>query len=300
VLAVFLVLAFVALSHQLTNNTFEGVWTDTSSAGYGGQFYICVDQNYRATGLYSEKGITVGYVDGNKYTGSFFEGYNNLGCYSGFFELYLDPSGTKWNGTYSCSLDANQSTPYPYFWEETRINYTTPTSLECAVVAESNTYTINGFYMGANEGSSNVDICTYYDNTYRASLSDGSFDFGYTALEGRIAGGVRSSPNKDGELPGSSLYYIDELGNLHSIWWAGLIGNLYFSESLENINNTKIHRYDTYVRSSGTSGAKCNQNSEIILESVEYYPLYHYLFEFNSASYITVPILLICSLVVLF
>jgi len=279
------------------SSTFTGIWeVDFPYALTTSYLYICENSDSRATGLFNEQILLIGYVNNSIYSGSFYEGFYDGGCYYGTFRFQLvaatKKNPTQFTGDFVCGDDNSVVS-----WTANLINPETPTDLECANVANFDTFTIGGYYLGTNTGSYNVDFCNYDSNSYEASYSDGSFDYGLTALEGRIAyGGIKYKPNLGGALPGSSLSYVDINGDLHTIFWAGI--GIDFFHTSEYLNNSLVHRYDSYIYEEGTNDNNCNRNNALADAKVYYYfnPLYFQNY-YSSSSTLALSLLLILCVV---
>jgi len=292
----FLVLAFSSVT-LATSTPFEGVWElkypFVEETSY---LYICQDDT-RITGLFNEQTIFIGFPDGDTATGYFYEGYSEGGCTSGEFTFNVDNSSATFYGTIACDDGGS------FNWNGTLISTVRPNVVECANIANFDTYTVGGFYIGATNGSANADLCVYDNSEYEGSYTDGSFDAGSAVQEGRILAGIKLTPNQDGALPGSSLIYVDVNGDLHTIWWAGVSTN--YTRSPIYLGNSQVHRYDTYSRAKGTSDANCNRNNEIVLADANYYfnpiDFENYYVNPNTSTSLAVPLLFIlCALGLIF
>jgi len=286
-LCLFFVLAFAFTLGQ----NFQGVWKldqpDVISESF---IYICVNSDERATGLFNEQTIFIGYVNDNTFSGNFYEGYYDGGCTTGTFEFTINSKTRTFSGSFICEDDGSLVD-----WSATQVSNSKPTDVECANVAEFNTFTVAGFYIGTNTGSANADVCVYDNDFYEASYSDGSFDYGTSVLEGRIIYGIKGKPNGDGVLPGSSLSYVDVNGDLHNLFWAGVA--IEFTRSSVYLNNSQVHQYDSYSFVQGTNDFNCNRNNQLVVAEPNYYfdPVYFYYYYIttNTSSSLAISLLLI-------
>ena len=292
----FVCLLFVlALSSVVYTAGFEGVWQlEYPTVETTSYVYFCEDDT-RVTGLFNEQTIFVGIIQDDTIFGNFYEGYSDNGCTSGTFQFSLDLGGISFSGSIYC--DEGNSID----WSASIVSSVRPSVIECANVAEFNTFTIGGSWIGASTGSSNIDFCIYDDNVAEGSGTDGTYYYGYDAEGGVIAAGIALSPNGEGVLPGSSLSYVDVNGDLHTIWWAGVGAD--YSRDPIYLGNPKVHRYDSYSYIHGSNNQNCNANNEAVLEDFNYYfdPVYFQNYYVVSASsYLAVPLLLILSIGLIF
>jgi len=287
------------VSVALAANSFQGVWQlEYPTVETTSYIYFCAD-DIRVTGLFNEQTIFVGEPNADTITGYFYEGYSESGCTYGSFQFNLGVGGTSFSGYVFCGEGPNYDNVIE--WSAKIVSTQAPTVIECASIADFNSFTVDGFWIGATNGSANLDICGFDDYVAEASGTDGSYYYGSSAQDGRIFFGVKLTPNGDGVLPGSALVYVDINGDLHTIWWAGV--STYYPRDPIYLRNSHVHSYDTYNFIKGTSGQSCNANSGIALEDANYYfdPVYFQnYYVINSASYITVPLLLILCAVGLF
>lgn len=272
--------------------SFNGVWTDDSTGGFGGDLYICVDDG-DLYGMYSEVGIVVGTVsDDGVAVGRWYEG-GQEGCISGNFEWTLD--GDSFTGFWTC--DGNQ-TPVQHDWSESRTSEDNPTTKQCARLARRGPVDGHWFSGTAANGGVTYDICTD-DDSYEASyffVNNAGYETGYADEGGRVAGGAFYGRHGLGVLPGSSLWFHLADGTNGNTWWLS-----FNTPDIDNIDNNDVHGYDTYVLNYGTTEGKCDRFADFEDDYVDYFGYESFWDESSSsAAYLAVPVcMLLATLVVM-
>jgi len=276
----------VSLVSATATNPFVGSWKlnyPSVPVNYDNSIlYICAN-SVTATGIWNEEAVTYGILSSshNNYTykGSYFEGYFDTGCAYGTFNFVIGQDHNKFTGSYVCGSDGSSVT-----WTGTRVSSKTPTSVQCSDLAESGSFAIAGTYKDTS-AKTTVDICLFKDATYEASSSDGSYEYGYIGENGVVLGGIRFTPGSHNNATvGQSLYYVNNNGNLYNLWWAGV--DISSNRSPSQINNQKIHRYDSLTYVNPTNTQKCQRNQQLASENRQnpYYvaeQYFAYLFQYN-------------------
>jgi len=283
-----------------SSSSIAGIWTDSR---WGGNFSICVN-NQTANGLYSQFGIAEGTLNSQNttWTGSWYQG-GLSDCLTGTFSLTFH--NNTYSGNYSCDSLGNVN----FTWSGNLLvsgSKANLTSQQCGTLIDStSSASMDGqwsyqTYYGPNQ----VDFCVNDDGTFDASyVHPGSyiplgFDSGTWTRSQTVGVGSFYRSNKNGALPGTSLWFVNSDGDLANIWWAGHYEYLNINETYD----TLIHSYDTYTIVSGTSYDQCIRFRTIENEPYDYYPYAQLLFYFNyvsASSTLVAPLLLSLLLIVL-
>jgi len=199
--------------------TFEGSYTSNSHLGFG--LNICQDGT-TIYGSYDQLGIFNGNVStSNVATGSFYQAGTTT-CSTGTFQLTLTTDG--FTGTYTCQNKGSSK----FNWTETKLSPFRPADDDCAIMDLSSPLTLSGRFVDAYGLAK--DFC-YDSSKNNASISFLYLDSNNVVQKGYFSG-TEYSKGKIflgtwfvlTPLAGADLYYLDDVGAVHSFYWTGLNG----------------------------------------------------------------------------